>query len=46
MSEPTNIIQEEQDAEQRLIEAIEKALDFSEIFADIEHIEKMIEGMK
>ena len=46
MSAPTTRDQQEQEQEQALQEAIEKALDFSELYADIERIEQMIEEAK
>lgn len=38
--------QAEQEQARALEEAIEKALDFSGIYADIERIEQIIEGLK
>jgi len=46
MSEPTTRDQAEQEQERALLEAIEKALDFSDLYADIERIEQKIEDLK
>lgn len=46
MNNQINIMREEQDAERALLEAIESALDFSDLYADIERIEQTIEGLK
>lgn len=46
MSEPINIIQEEQEAGKQLAEAIERVLDFSEIHENMDRIERILEGMK
>ena len=46
MSEPTTRDQAEQEQTRALEEAIEKALDFSEIYESIERIEQKIEDLK
>lgn len=46
MSTPTNQDMLELERERELEEAIAKALDFSELYADIERIEQMIEAVK
>jgi hypothetical protein len=46
MSIPTAQIEAEQEQERALEEAIAKALDFSDLYADIERIEKTIEDLK
>ena len=46
MSEPTTHDQQQQEQAEALEEAIRKALDFSDLYADIARIEQTIERLK